>query len=119
MSESNESSIDSNEVTFEHLKEVKHEREQEVKRLMVIVANNQIQTLDPETTPELIRAKRLKFIQSMQKLIDQKQPRDLVNTNSDYIYHDAVKDIENEIFSMNEIYKNTCQEVDEIQSDIH
>ncbi|XP_014211642.1 uncharacterized protein LOC106641662 [Copidosoma floridanum] len=105
--------------TYEHLKEVKHEKEQEIKKLINIVKNNQVQTLGPNVTSEQIRQKRLKFVQSVQKFITEKQPKDLPIPLTNDFYANAVQEIDAEVSAIGELHKNTDEEINEIISDIN
>ncbi|XP_008215114.2 uncharacterized protein LOC100117389 [Nasonia vitripennis] len=104
--------------TYEHLKDVKCEKEQEVKELIDIVQNNKVRTLQPNVTPEEILLKRYKFAQSLAKFVAQEQPKDLSIHNTPDFYSGALKGLEDEVQAMEELDKITDEEIAELESDI-
>lgn len=104
--------------TYEHLKDLKTEREQEINNLINIVRNNEVKTLGPNTTPEEIRKKRLKYVHFMAKFVVQEQPKDLPVSSTPDFYNDALKELEEEVQSQAELEKFTDAEIDDIEKDI-
>lgn len=104
--------------TYEHLKDVKCEREQEIKELIDIVQNNEVRTLEPNVTQEEILLKRFKFAQSLAKFVAQEQPKELSVPNTPDFYSDALKGLEDEVHAMEELNKIADEEIAELERDI-
>ena len=104
--------------TYEHLSEVKNENKKEVVELMNIVKNNEARTLGPNVTCEEIRLKRMKFIRSMEKFVANEQPTDLPIPNTLDIYINTVKELEDEVRTMEDLSKMSNEEISEIERDI-
>jgi hypothetical protein len=113
------SSIEFNqEDTYEHLKEVKKEREMEIIKLMKIIQNNEFHTLNPNVTPEEIRNKRAKFAQSLNKYVKEEQPKDFPILKTPEFYTDVLNDLKNEVGTISELDKAMDEEIKELEIDI-
>ncbi|XP_058805592.1 uncharacterized protein LOC131672408 isoform X2 [Phymastichus coffea] len=104
--------------TYEHLKDLKTEREQEVIKLMNVLKNNEVRTLGPHITPEEIRKKRLKFVYSMAKLVEKEQPKDFPISGTPDFYNDALKELEDEVQSQAKLEKFIDADIEDIEKDI-
>ncbi|XP_011495525.1 PREDICTED: uncharacterized protein LOC105360331 [Ceratosolen solmsi marchali] len=105
--------------TYEHLKDIKKERELEIQQLMNIIKNNEIRTLDSNITPEEIRYKRAKYVQSLDKYVKLEQPRDLPIVNTADFYTSVLKDLEDEVTTSEELNEAADEEIKELESDIN
>lgn len=125
MSSNDSDDVDMNSVeftlgdTYDDLVDIKKQRVDEVKKLMTIINNNEAKALRPDVTPDEIRQKRLKFMQSMEKLVLKEQPKDDPIPNTPDFYAAALKDLEKEVHKMQELEKMTDEEIAEIQADIN
>ena len=106
------------EETYKHLKKLKIEGEQEIKQLMNVIQNNEVKTLGPNITPEEIKVKRLKFIESMHKFISEEQPKDLLVPSTPDYYTNVLQSLEDEVHTMEELDKMTDEEISELEKDI-
>ncbi|KAL7305925.1 hypothetical protein TKK_0001401 [Trichogramma kaykai] len=101
--------------TFEHLMEERQERITQVKKLMEIIKNNEAKTIESNVTPAEIRRKRLKFVQSMTKIVSQEQPKDLPLPSTSDMYIDALTVLEKEVEKVEELNQIAKQENEELK----
>lgn len=104
--------------TYEHLKDLKYEREQKIKKMIDIIKNNEVRKLGPNTAAEEIRLKRFRFVQSMGKFTTLEQPENLPISNTPDFYANALKELEDEVHAMEELDKITDEEIAELQTDV-
>ncbi|OXU26447.1 hypothetical protein TSAR_012031 [Trichomalopsis sarcophagae] len=124
MASNDEDDVDMNlveftlEDTYDHLKDLKHEREQKIKKMIDIIKNNEVRKLEPTTPAEEIRLKRFQFVQSMRKFVALEQPQNLPVPNTPDFYTDALKELEDEVYAMEELDKITDEEIADLETDI-
>ncbi|KAJ8687986.1 hypothetical protein QAD02_023781 [Eretmocerus hayati] len=103
---------------LESLKNLKEEKEREIFKLMGVVKNNEVKTIGPDVTPEEIRFKRLRYIQSMAEVVAEEQPQYIAMPNTHDAYADALNDLEEEVQSTLQLEKSVDEDIAELEASI-
>lgn len=104
--------------TYDNLVDIKNQKVNEMKKLITVINNNEARPLPLDITPDEIRQKRLKYMESVQKFVSQEQPKDGPVILTLDFYTVALRELESEIHKMQELEKVTDEEIAEIEADI-
>ncbi|XP_043475533.1 uncharacterized protein LOC122507084 [Leptopilina heterotoma] len=104
--------------TYEYLKEVQREMQSEIDELTEAIKNNPSSSLNSNTTNENIVEKKLRFFESLKRLILMENPKNYLETESKDIYTTAVKNLQEEHQNMSTLLDNLNKELSRLKSDV-
>lgn len=104
--------------TYEYLKEVQREMQSEIDELTEAIKNNPSSSLNSNTTNENIVEKKMRFFESLKRLIQMENPKNYLETESKDIYTTAVKNLEEEYQNMNTLLDNLNKELSRLKIDV-
>lgn len=104
--------------TYDLLKDVKEEKQNEIDELTEAIRNNKVSTLGPNVTIDSIVQKQLEVLEALEKLVKEKDPKNFPILKSADLYSTAIQGLEDEVHNMDVLLKRMQSEVSTLKADV-